>query len=85
MPHVYVLNVSVLCLLIFPAMRWVLNRVISSRLKWLRSIMGVVGCLLLLSHVAFTVLLISTVVPPAVGRGVGSAALTIERDRSKSL
>jgi hypothetical protein len=60
MPHVYILNVIVLCLLMWPAIRWVLNRVVSYRLKWLRSIIGAVGCLLLLSHVALTVLLVST-------------------------
>ena len=59
-PHVYILNVIVLCLLMFPALRWVLHRVISYRLKWLQSIIGAVGCLLLLSHVALTVLLVST-------------------------
>jgi hypothetical protein len=60
MPHAYTLNVIVLCLLTFPAIRWVLNRVISPRLEWLRSVIGAVGCLLLLSHVALTVLLVST-------------------------
>jgi hypothetical protein len=59
-PLVYILNVCVLCLLMFPAIRWVLHRVISHRLKWLRSIIGAAGCLLLLSHVALTVLLVST-------------------------
>lgn len=60
MPHVYILNVTVLCLLMFPAMRRVLNRLISSRLKRLRSIIGAAGCLLLLSHVALTLILVST-------------------------
>src|SRR3712207_4426394 len=44
MPHVYVLNVTALCLLVFPALRRVLNRVMSYRLKWLRSIIGAAGC-----------------------------------------
>jgi hypothetical protein len=60
MPHAYILNLIVLCLLMFPAIRRVLNSVISSRLKRLRSIIGAVGCLLLLSHVALTILLVST-------------------------
>jgi hypothetical protein len=60
MPHVYILNVIVLCLLMFPSVRWILNRFISPRLKWLRVVIGAVGCLLLLSHVALTVLGIST-------------------------
>ena len=60
MPHAYILNVIVLCLLTFPAIRWILNRVISPRLKWLRIVIGVVGCFLLLSHVALMGFLIST-------------------------
>lgn len=60
MPHAYILNVIVLCLLTFPAIRWILHRVISPRLKWLRIVIGVVGCLLLLSHVALMGFLIST-------------------------
>lgn len=59
MPHVYILNVAVLCLLMFPAIRWVLNRVISHRLKWLRTVVGAAGCLLVLSHVALMGLLVS--------------------------
>lgn len=60
MPHAYILNMIVLCLLMFPAIRWILNRVISPQLKWLRIVIGVVGCLLLLSHVALMGFLIST-------------------------
>jgi hypothetical protein len=72
MPHVYILNVIVLCLLMFPAMRWGLNRVMSPRLKWLRIVIGVVGCLLLLSHVALTALLVSTgYYRPATSLGLG--------------
>ncbi|MDQ1590723.1 MAG: hypothetical protein QOG71_1350 [Pyrinomonadaceae bacterium] len=60
MPLAYILNVLILSLLTFPAIRWVLHRVVSYRLKWLRRVIGAAGCLLLLSHVALTGLLIST-------------------------
>jgi hypothetical protein len=60
MPLAYILNVIVFCLLIFPAARWILNRVTSPRLNWLRSIITAVRCLLLLCHIALTGFLVST-------------------------
>ncbi|MDQ1557446.1 MAG: hypothetical protein QOD32_506 [Pyrinomonadaceae bacterium] len=60
MPLAYILNIIVLSLLMFPAVRWLLNRVVSNQSKWLRSVIGVTGCLLLLSHVALMGLLVST-------------------------
>lgn len=59
-PLAYVLNVIVLCFLMFPAVRRILNRVLSPRFDWLQSVIGAVGCLLLLSHTALTVFLVST-------------------------
>ena len=58
-PHVYILNIAVLCLISIPAMRWILNRVISLDSKLLRSVLGGVGCLLIASHVTLTALLVS--------------------------
>lgn len=60
MPHIFLLNVGVLCLLMFPAIRWLFNRIDSHRLQWLRRLLGVVGSLLLLSFVGFWVLLLSS-------------------------
>lgn len=60
MPHIYILNVTILCLLMYPVIRRVLNRIVPPRLKWLRTAIGAFGCLLLLSHLALTGLLIST-------------------------
>jgi hypothetical protein len=60
MPHIYILNIIILCLLLFPVIRWILNRVVSPRLKWLRIVIGLIGGLLLLSHLALTGLLLST-------------------------
>ena len=60
MPIAYILNVIVLSLLMFPAVRWVLNRFISPGLNWLRSLIGIVGCFLLLSHIALMSFLVST-------------------------
>jgi hypothetical protein len=59
MPHIYILNVFILCLLMYPVVRWILNRLISERLNWLRYVIGGVGCLLLISHVALTILALS--------------------------
>jgi len=59
MPHVYLLNVIILCLLIFPAIRWLSNRIASAGLGWLRNIIGAVGGLFLLCGVAITVLAVS--------------------------
>lgn len=60
LPHIYILNVILLSLLLFPVVRWVLNRGIFTRLKWLRHVIAGVGFLLLISHVALTILMVSS-------------------------
>lgn len=60
MPLAYILNVIVLCLLMFPAVRRILKYGIFSRSKWLRKALGIVGGLMLLSHIALTGLLVSS-------------------------
>lgn len=54
-PHIYVLNVVLLSLLVFPIVRWILNREFLYR-PWLSGAIGAIGCFLLVSHVAMTVL-----------------------------
>ena len=58
-PHVYILNIVLLCLVFFPVVRWILDRVVSSESNWLRTGVGTVGGLLLMSHVAITIFLVS--------------------------
>jgi hypothetical protein len=60
MPLAYILNVIVLCLLMFPLIRSHFNRGEITRLKWLRISIGIVGCYLLVIHIALMVLLVST-------------------------
>lgn len=59
LPHVYILNIIILSLLLFPAVRWIINRLVSPDSKWLRTGISVVGILLLAVHVAIMLLLIS--------------------------
>jgi hypothetical protein len=59
LPYVYILNVVLLCLLFFPIIRWVWDRVIAGRSPLLRSLIGAVGCILVIGHVALTVLAVS--------------------------
>jgi hypothetical protein len=56
MPHVYILNVIVLSLLILPAARWVLKRVVPRESTLLQGAIGGVGCLLLSANFAFIIL-----------------------------
>ena len=56
-PHVYILNTILLCVLMYPVVRWVLDRAVSR--TWFRSLFGAFGSILLLSHIALTVLMIS--------------------------
>ena len=60
MPHIYLLNVILIGLLLFPAVLWLLGRDVFRRSTLLRSLIGAIGCLLLLSHVALTIFLVST-------------------------
>ena len=53
--HVYVLNLVLIGLLLFPLVRWLMSK----RPAWLRNLFGAIGCALLLSHVALTILLLS--------------------------
>jgi hypothetical protein len=55
MPHVYILNLVIIGLVIFPVVRWLM----SNRPGWLRNLLGAVGCVMVLAHVALTVILIS--------------------------
>ena len=55
MPHVYVVNLILLGLLVFPLVRWLITK----RPGWLRRLLGAVGCVLLFAHIALTVFLIS--------------------------
>jgi hypothetical protein len=56
MPLAYVLNLAVLCLLVFPAVRWLLERTAS---LGQRPAIGGIGCLLFVALVGFNVLLLA--------------------------
>lgn len=58
-PHVYILNIIILCLLLFPAIRWMFDRLVSRESNRVRTAIGVVGAILLVSHIALTILLVS--------------------------
>ena len=58
-PHVYILNIVLLCLVFFPVVRWIVDRFVSRESKWLRTGIAAAGGLLLASHLALTILLVS--------------------------
>ena len=59
MPHVYILNILLLCLLMFPVVRLVWNRIFLHKSAWLRRSIGALGVVLLISKAAFIALMLS--------------------------
>jgi hypothetical protein len=59
LPHVYLLNVLLISLLLFPAIRWVWNRAFSGLPGWMRSSIAIAAALLLLSQLGLTILMVN--------------------------
>ena len=58
-PQVYLLNIVLLGLLFFPIVRWAWRRIFRQPLTWIQAVVGMVGALLLVTHLALTALMIS--------------------------
>ena len=55
MPHVYVLDLVLIGLVLFPVVRWLMSK----RSAGMQNLFGAIGCALLLGHVALTIALVS--------------------------
>jgi hypothetical protein len=58
-PHAYVLNIVLLCMLFFPVARWAVNRSVFQRRPWVAGAAAIIGLLLLAYHVTLTVGMVS--------------------------
>ena len=71
-PHVYILNIILLGLLLFPVIRWIFDRLVSRDSKWLRTAIAAAGVLLLATHVVLMLILVSVgFYRPATSLGLG--------------
>ena len=57
-PHIYVLNIVILSLLLFPLVWWIYKRLFGQRPAWTKTVPAAFGALLLVSHVALMALMI---------------------------
>lgn len=59
MPHIYLLNLVVLCATVFPAIRWTLGRFATATATRWRLVAGVAGLVLIAARISLLVLAIS--------------------------